>query len=55
VLQTTTPGPEQEAIAKEAVRRAMSAPRLLLALGLAGAVTLIGGRLRLLPGTRSRS
>jgi hypothetical protein len=52
VLQTTEPGPEQQQIAEQAVKKAMSLTRLGIALGLAGLVTLIGGRFRLLPGTR---
>ena len=52
VFQTTDPGPEQQEIAKRAVQQAMSPARLLLALGLAAGITLVGGRLRLLPGTR---
>jgi hypothetical protein len=52
VFRTTEPGPEQQEIAKQAVQEAMSLTRLGLALGLAALVTLIGGRFRLLPGTR---
>jgi hypothetical protein len=52
VLKTTPVSPEQEELAKQAARQAMSLPRLLIALGLAAGVTLVGGRLRLLPGTR---
>jgi hypothetical protein len=52
VLKTTPVSPEQEELAKQAVQQAMNLPRLLIALGLAAGVTLVGGRLRLLPGTR---
>lgn len=49
--QRVSADPEQWEPAQRAVQEAMR-PRLLIALGLATAVTLIGGRARLLPGTR---
>jgi hypothetical protein len=50
VLQSMPPGPEQEAAAKEAARRAASG-KLLIAFGLAVAATGIGAYRGWLPGT----
>ncbi len=51
VLQSTPPGPEQEAIAREAARRAVG-PRLPIAALAALVATAIGLYARLLPGFR---
>jgi len=52
VLRTMAPGPEQEAAAREAARRAV-APRLPVAALAALATTAIGVATRLLPGFRT--
>jgi hypothetical protein len=52
VLRTMAPGPEQEAAAREAARRAV-APRLPIAALAALATTAIGVATRLLPGFRT--
>lgn len=52
VLRTTPPGPEQEAIAREAARRAVG-PHLPIAVLAALVVTGIGIYARLLPGFRA--
>ena len=54
VLRSVPPGPEQEAVAREAVRRAVG-PRLLVAFVAALATTVLGARARVLPGFRSRA
>jgi hypothetical protein len=53
VLRTTPPGPEQEAIAREAARRAVG-PRLPIATAAALVATGIGIYARLLPGFRAQ-
>jgi hypothetical protein len=51
VLRSTPPGPEQEAIAREAARRAVG-PKLPIAALAALVATAIGARARILPGLR---
>jgi hypothetical protein len=51
VLQSTPVGPEQEVIAEQAVREVMRS-RIGIAFVLAVVATLLGGRTRVLPGTR---
>ena len=49
LLQSTVPGPELQALAKETARSTIS-PRLGLAFGLAVVATTLGAWLRVLPG-----
>jgi hypothetical protein len=51
VLRSVPPGPGQEAVATEAVRRAVG-PRLLVAFVAALATTALAARARVLPGLR---
>jgi hypothetical protein len=53
VARSHPPGPDQEAAAREAARRAMR-PRLPVAFGLALATVAIAGHLGKLPGLRRR-
>lgn len=53
VFHSMPAGPEQQAAAQQAVRDAMR-PRVGIAFLLAASATLLGGRARMLPGTRER-
>jgi hypothetical protein len=52
VMQTVSPGPEQQAAAEE-VAREIVRPRLWIAIVLAATTTTLGAHFRLLPGLRA--
>ncbi len=51
VMQTVSPGPEQQAAAEEVAREVMR-PRLWIAIVLSALTTVLGAHFRILPGLR---